>query len=323
MRAFFNFYFFNFCQASIKKGATDVGSSVSLRVISNARFLCILTGMLNVSVLQSQSRQARVKRCACMQLPQLKVSDVKNYSFFFSLRWLNLYYTYDSHVSFPPFKKRLHLWQHTQNAGIAHNKNVSLRAILASYLLLCYHPASKQHCALLGLRKISFFRRSWDAAFSTADTDIQRQLSIKPVLRQMHLYRILYSFREVIFKSTEVYFGVWNSKQLFTLLARKSLAIQIGHLPGLQIGSRHDLTHNQTDYIHTATCSHFFFSLIIFICLDSFIQVLPKCILFIFLCQNEVKFPLTYAFRLIFYRPLTFFLVLWMEISEKTLSTFG
>lgn len=49
--------FLIFCQASIKKGATDVGSSVSLWVISNARFLCILTGMLNVSVLQSQSRR--------------------------------------------------------------------------------------------------------------------------------------------------------------------------------------------------------------------------------------------------------------------------
>lgn len=39
--------------------------------------------MLNVSVLQSQSRLARVKRCACVQLPQLKVSDVKNVFFFF------------------------------------------------------------------------------------------------------------------------------------------------------------------------------------------------------------------------------------------------
>lgn len=140
----------------------------------------------------------------------------------------------------------------------------------------------------------SVFRRSWDAAFSTADTNMQRQLSIKPVLHQNHLYRILYSFREVIFKSTEVYFGVRNSNQLFTLLARKSLAIQIGHLPGLQIGSRHDLTHNQTTYIQLLVHISFFTD---YLCLFRFFHPDPAKVLFVHLYEpkwSQVSFDICF-----------------------------
>lgn len=72
-------FIYIFFWAAITQRATDVGSSTkSLRVKSNARFLCILTGMLNVRAHHSHSLQARARQCACVQLPQLRVSDVKN-----------------------------------------------------------------------------------------------------------------------------------------------------------------------------------------------------------------------------------------------------
>lgn len=139
MRAiFFYFFFFNFCQASIKKGATDVGSSIFLWVISNARFLCILTGMLNVSVLQSQSRRARVKRRACVQLPRLKVSDVKNYySFFYSVGLISVTRMTRTFLLLPLKNSFICVTsrEHTQNASISHNRISPCMRFL--FLVLC------------------------------------------------------------------------------------------------------------------------------------------------------------------------------------------
>lgn len=154
---FFYLYFLNFCQASIKKGATDVGSSVSLWVISNARFLCILTGMLNVSVLQSQSRRARVKCCVCVHLPQLKVSHVKKnilFFFFYSVGLISITRMTRTFL-FLPLKKRLHLWQRTQNASIAHNR-ISLCVRFLFLVLCCVTILHQNNTALLGLTKTSF-----------------------------------------------------------------------------------------------------------------------------------------------------------------------
>lgn len=99
-------FFFVFFLASIKQRATDVGPSISLWVVSNARFLCILTGTLNVCASEPESAglsawdHVSVKWCACVQLPELKVSEVKNY--FYS--WRNLHDTFPSCISFPAGK---------------------------------------------------------------------------------------------------------------------------------------------------------------------------------------------------------------------------
>lgn len=77
-RGLFDLFIF-FFRASITQRATDVGSSSkSPWVESNARFLCILTGMSNVRARQSHRLQAGARRCACVQLPQLRASDVRN-----------------------------------------------------------------------------------------------------------------------------------------------------------------------------------------------------------------------------------------------------
>lgn len=139
------------------------------------------------------------------------------------------------------------------------------------------------------------FRRSWDAAFSTAETNVQRQLSIKPVLCQMHLYRIVYSLREVIFKSTEVYFGVRNSNQLFTLLARKSLAIRLGTYQRFKLVP--DATSpiiKQTTYIQLLVHISFFTD---YFCLFGFFHPGPAKVLFVHLYEpkwSQVSFDICF-----------------------------